>query len=84
MGLTVPVGSEVHVPIVGFHYDEDIFLDPHKFDPDRFTPEAAAERHPMVYMPFGHGPRNCIEISFALLLAKVHVYRVIHTIRYGS
>ena len=66
----------MHVSIIGFHYDEEIYPDPHKFDPERFTPEAIAKRHPMAYMPFGHGPRNCIGLTFALLLAKVHLFFV--------
>ena len=69
--LTIPVGTEVHIPIIGFHFDEDIFPDPQKFDPERFTPEAIAGRHPLAYMPFGDGPRKCIGINFALLVAKV-------------
>ena len=67
----------MHIPIIGFHFDEDIFPDPQKFDPERFTPEAKAGRHPLAYMPFGHGPRNCVGISFALLLAKVALVRVL-------
>ena len=69
--LTIPVGTEVHIPIIGFHFDEDIFPDPQKFDPERFTPEAKAGRHPLAYMPFGDGPRKCIGLNFALLVAKV-------------
>ena len=65
------MGTEVHIPIIGFHFDEDIFPDPQKFDPERFTPEAIAGRHPLAYMPFGDGPRKCIGINFALLVAKV-------------
>ena len=61
----------MHIPIIGFHFDEDIFPDPQKFDPERFTPEAKAGRHPLAYMPFGDGPRKCIGLNFALLVAKV-------------
>ena len=67
------MGSEVHIPIMGFHYDEEIYPDPHKFDPERFTPEAVAKRHPLAHMPFGHGPRNCVGINFAILVIKVQM-----------
>ena len=69
-GLTIPAGTEVHIPINGFHSDESIFPDPDQFDPERFSREAAAKRHPLAFMPFSHGPRNCIGVTFALLLAK--------------
>ena len=72
-GLTIPVGTELHIPVMGFHYDEQIFLDPYKFDPERFSPEVVSKRHPMAYIPFGHGPRNCIGLTFALILAKVRL-----------
>ena len=42
--------------------------DPEEFKPLRFKEGiAGACRHPMAYLPFAHGPRNCIGSQFALL-----------------
>lgn len=52
--------SRVFIPVYAIHRDPQYYPDPEKFDPERFTPEKKAKMHPMVYMPFGEGPRNCI------------------------
>ncbi len=47
------------------HRDPRYFLDPLRFDPNRFSPEAKAQRTKFTYFPFGAGVRQCIGESFA-------------------
>ena len=55
--------------VYSVHYDADLWgpVDPYKFHPERH----AAKRHPVAYLPFGAGPRNCVGMRFALLELKM-------------
>lgn len=53
------------MPLVGIHRDPAYFPDPLKFDPERFSDENKHNIHPLAFMPFGLGPRNCIGESTA-------------------
>jgi cytochrome P450 len=57
------------VPIRMIHRLPRFYPDPLRFDPDRFTPEARASRPRFAYLPFSHGPRNCIGEHFAWMEA---------------
>ncbi|KAL8604082.1 hypothetical protein ACOMHN_024907 [Nucella lapillus] len=61
----------VFVPVAILHKDPEVWPEPEKFDPMRFTPEERAGRHPMSFLPFGMGPRNCIGMRLAQLEVRM-------------
>lgn len=75
--VTIPAGITVLVPGFHMHRDTDFWEDPDKFDPDRFSAENKPGIDPMVYQPFGQGPRNCIGLRFAQLEAKLTMAKIL-------
>lgn len=53
-------GVEVIVSTLAMQHDPEHYPDPEKFDPERFSEEQKANRHPYTFLPFGEGPRVCI------------------------
>ncbi|CAB3238024.1 unnamed protein product [Arctia plantaginis] len=79
--LIVRKGTAVGFPIYVFHRNPQLFPDPLKFDPERFSDENKHNIKPFSYMPFGLGPRNCIGSRFALCEVKVMLYQLIRKIK---
>ncbi|OAD59536.1 putative cytochrome P450 6a23 [Eufriesea mexicana] len=71
--FSIPVGTSLAIPVFGIHRDPDVYPEPNKFDPERFSEENIKARHPYNYLPFGEGPRICIGLRFGLIQTKVAV-----------
>lgn len=67
--LTIPNGTEIMIPVLGFHRDPEIYDNPMEFIPERFidSPHGGGKVAGLFYTPFGDGPRNCIGMRMVRL-----------------
>ncbi|OIT20060.1 PREDICTED: cytochrome P450 734A1-like [Nicotiana attenuata] len=72
-GCQIPLGTEVLIPILAVHHDQAIWgNDANEFNPARFSEGVArAAKHPVAYIPFGLGVRQCIGQNLAILQTKL-------------
>jgi cytochrome P450 len=67
----VPAGSLVFIIPFVVHRRPQLWPDPERFDPERFTADCVAARPRFAYLPFGGGPRQCIGNQFAMVEASL-------------
>jgi cytochrome P450 len=65
--FVVKRGTILFINIYAMHRSPEIYPEPERFDPARFTPEIEKQRPRNAYLPFGVGPRNCIGAAFAMM-----------------
>ncbi|MDT9687373.1 cytochrome P450 [Streptomyces sp. P9(2023)] len=85
-GYAVEAGTDVLVCPYLTHRDPDLWEDPLRFDPERFTTPGRRPTHPGSYLPFGIGPRACLGLQFALRESTVLLEHLLpaHVPRFGS
>ncbi|MGH3756336.1 cytochrome P450 [Actinophytocola sp.] len=59
-GYHVPAGAEVLISPYTLHRHPRYWVDPLRFDPERFDPDVRTDRPRYAHIPFGAGPRFCV------------------------
>src|SRR6201990_327045 len=69
-GYNIPAGTSVGINPLYTHHMREIWPDPDKFDPMRFSDEATRNRHRFAWVPFGGGAHMCLGLHFAYMQTK--------------
>ncbi|KFM60149.1 Cytochrome P450 3A11, partial [Stegodyphus mimosarum] len=76
--ISISKNMNIQVPVYALHYDSTYWNSPEEFEPERFLPENKRSINPMVYQPFGAGPRNCVGLRFAQMEIKMALTKLLH------
>lgn len=57
--VSIERGINIWIPVSSVHIDPQNFVDPMKFDPERFNEANKPKTKTGSYIPFGNGPRMC-------------------------
>jgi cytochrome P450 len=83
-GYSVPAKWMVVLSPIHTHHMEEWWPDPHRWDPERFTPARAEdERHTHSWVPFGGGPHLCIGFRFAEVQVKAILHQLLRRYRWS-
>jgi cytochrome P450 len=69
-GFAVPGGTLIAINPLFTHHMAEIWPEPDRFDPLRFTEDAQRNRHRFAWVPFGGGAHMCLGLHFAYMQAK--------------
>ncbi|MFM9735861.1 cytochrome P450, partial [Streptomyces niveiscabiei] len=70
-GYRIPAGTQVGLSVGYTHKMPDIWPDPERFDPMRFSPDQARGRHKYAWVPFGGGAHMCLGLHFAEMQIRI-------------
>jgi cytochrome P450 len=77
----VPAGTEIYIPPYFIQRHPDLWDEPDRFNPSRFSPENSRYRHRLATIPFSAGPRNCIGALFARIEMQIHLMTIARHLR---
>ena len=79
MGFHIPSGTRVTLNPLFTHHMHQIWPEPERYDPTRFSPEASRGRHKFAFVPFGGGAHMCLGLNFAYMQAKCFAWHFLNT-----
>ena len=77
MNHRIPAGSHIGVNPMMTHRLPDVWPDPERFDPLRFTAENSKGRHKYAWVPFGGGGHMCLGLHFAYMQIKSFFFHLL-------
>ncbi|XP_073813616.1 cytochrome P450 6A1-like [Musca autumnalis] len=75
-------GTMTFIPVLGIHNDPELYPNPDKFDPERFSPDMVKNRESVEWLGFGDGPRNCIGLRFGKLQSRLSLATIVSRYRF--
>lgn len=76
-------GVEVYIPVLGIQRDEKYFIEPNRFNPDRWSGGNVNDTGRKVpNLTFGDGPRNCIGMRLGKLQTKIGICLLLQRFHY--
>jgi cytochrome P450 len=83
-GVQLRKGDSVLIPIHNLAYDTNYWsVDPERFYPERFMNEDK-NHHPLAFIPFGGGHRQCVGQDLARFELKVIAARLMQYVTFGD
>lgn len=78
----MPKGMELFISVYDIHFDPNIYENPKKFDPERFSSENV--RPSCTFMPFGDGPRGCMGYRFGILQVRIALVKLLQQFEFST
>lgn len=80
-GMAIPPGTPVSIDPLYTHHMPDLWPEPARFDPLRFTQALSGARHRFAFVPYGGGAHMCLGLHFAYLQAKCFAWHFLRRFR---
>nr|CAB3235834.1 cytochrome P450 3A14 [Phallusia mammillata] len=74
-GITIPGKIHIDIPTYGMARDPEYWDEPEKYIPERMDDMSKID--PIIFQPFGAGPRNCIGLRLALMKIRLAICKVL-------
>lgn len=80
--IIIEKGTIVFIPAYSMHHDPEIYENPEMFDPERFSLEQVKSRHPVAFLGFGDGPRDCVGLRFGRMQSRIGLVTLLRNYRF--
>lgn len=73
----VKKGTRIINALWGVAHNPNVWPDPFKFDPNRWSPENSKDRNTFASLPFSFGPRGCIGRQLSIMEQRVFLFHIV-------